>query len=104
MKAIVAALLLCLLSACVLPQTTVRSGSTQPSIVVKGAPAGTVLYVDGLAMGAAQQYDGNPNVLVVLEGVHQVEIHQGSTVIYHDKVYVGSGETRALSLPPSAQP
>ena len=42
--------LLSALSACALPQTTVRTGSEQPSLVVKGAPTGTVLYVDGLAM------------------------------------------------------
>jgi len=104
MKRILPVLLASLLAACVYPQTTVSTGSKQPGIVVKGAPAGAVLYVDGLAMGAAQQYDGNPNVLTVLEGVHQVEIRQGANVIYHDKVYVGSGETRALTLLPGAQP
>lgn len=88
------------LSACALPQTTVRTGSVQPSLVVKGAPAGTILYVDGLAMGPAAQFDGNPNVLAVLEGAHQLEIRQGNAVIYHDKAFLRSGETHPITLLP----
>jgi len=60
--------LLTALSACALPPTTVRTGSEQPSLVVKGAPSGTELYVDGLEMGPAAQFDGNPNVLAVWRG------------------------------------
>jgi hypothetical protein len=87
---------------CALPQTTVRTGSEQPSLLVKGAPSGTVLYVDGLEMGPAAQFDGNPNVLAVLEGAHQVEIRQGNAVIYHDKVFLSSGETHPITLLPGA--
>jgi hypothetical protein len=102
MKLIVVATLLLALSGCALPQTTVRTGSTQPSLTVKGAPAGTVLFVDGLAMGAAQQFDGNPKVLAVLEGAHQVEIRQGTSVVYSEKVYVTAGETHAITVLPGA--
>jgi hypothetical protein len=69
-----------------------------------GAPAGAVLYVDGLAMGAAQQFDGNPNVLAVLEGTHQVEIRQGTGVVYREKVFVSAGETHAVTVLPGATP
>lgn len=103
MKAIVAATLL-LLSGCVLPQTTVRTGSPQPSLSVKGAPAGTLLYVDGIAMGLAQQFDGNPNVLAVLEGAHQVEIRQGTNAVYREKVFVGAGETHVVTVLLGATP
>jgi len=95
-------LLLTALSACALPQTTVRTGSEQPSLIVKGAPTGTVLYVDGLAMGPAEQYNGDPNVLAVLEGVHQVEIRQGDAVLYHDKVFLTGGEMHPITLLPGA--
>ena len=94
--------LLITLSACALPQTTVRTGSEQPSLVVKGAPSGTDLYVDGLEMGPAAQFDGNPNVLAVLEGVHQVEIRQGNAVIYHDKVFLSGGESHPITLLPGS--
>ena len=104
MKLIVVATLLLALSGCVLPQTTVRTGSTQPSLTVKGAPAGAVLFVDGLAMGAAQQFDGNPKMLAVLEGAHQVEIRQGTNVVYSEKVYVTAGETHTVTVLPGATP
>jgi hypothetical protein len=102
LRALSTVVLVTALSACALPQTTVRTGSEQPSLVVKGAPSGTVLYVDGLAMGPAEQFNGDPNVLAVLEGVHQVEIRQGSAVIYHDKVFLSSGETHPITLLPGA--
>lgn len=92
--------LLTALSACALPQTTVRTGSAQPSLVVKGAPSGTVLYLDGLPMGPAPQFDGDPNVLAVLEGPHLVEVRQGNAVIYHDKIFLSSGETHPITILP----
>jgi hypothetical protein len=102
-KAFFAAALLVTLSACTLPQTTVRTGSAQPGLVVKGAPSGAVLYVDGLAMGSARRFDGNPKVLVVLEGVHQVEVRRRSSVLYHDKIFVSSGETHAITVLPGSK-
>lgn len=93
-----------LLGACALPQTTVRTGSAQPSVIVEGAPTGAVLYVDGLPMGPAGQYDGKPKVLAVLEGVHTLEVHQGSTVIFRDKALLSNGETHPIKLLPSLAP
>jgi hypothetical protein len=100
LRALSIVVLLSVLSACALPQTTVRTGSEKPSLMVKGAPPGTDLYVDGLPMGPAAQFDGNPNVLAVLEGAHQVELRHGQTVIYHDKVFLSNGETHPITIPP----
>ncbi len=102
MKPFIIAALLITLSGCSLPQTTVRTGSPNASLVVTGAPVGAVLYVDGIASGSATQFDGNPNTLAVLEGVHQVEIRKGTEILYHDKIFVGSGETHAITLLPVA--
>jgi hypothetical protein len=101
-KSLVAAALCTMLSACALPQTTVMSGSSQPNLVVTGAPADAVLYVDGLSMGRAAQFDGHPRVLAVLQGPHQVEVREGTTVLYHDKVFLSNGETRDVKLLPVA--
>jgi hypothetical protein len=87
-----------LLTACTLPQTTVRSGSSPPGLVVKGAPSGSILFVDGLQIGPAAQYDGNPKVLTVLEGVHKVEIRMGSSVVYSEKSLATSGETHTVTV------
>jgi uncharacterized protein YraI len=87
-----------LLSACSLPQTTVRSGSTQPGLIVKGAPNGSTLFIDGLPVGPATEYDGNPKVLTVLEGVHKVEVRSGPSVVYSEKAFVNSGETHTVTV------
>ncbi len=98
MKRTAIILALALLAACTLPQTTVRTGSTQPSLVLKGAPEGSTVYVDGLSMGDAKQFDGNPKVLAVLEGTHKLEIRQGSNSVYSEKVFVASGETHVVTV------
>lgn len=104
MKTLIVTALMLHLAACSLPQTTVRTGSTQPSFIVKGAPTGALLFVDGLSMGPAQQYDGNPRVLAVQEGVHMVEVHQGTGVLFHDKIFLSNGESHAITLLPGASP
>lgn len=91
-------LLVLTLAGCTLPQTTVRSGSSPPQLVVRGAPSGSVLYVDGQEMGPADHYNGSPTVLVVLEGVHKVEIRQGGESLFSDKVFVATGETHAVTV------
>jgi hypothetical protein len=85
-----------LLCACALPETNVRTGAAAPSLIVNGAPAGAVLYVDGLAMGPAAQYDGKPKMLAVLEGAHRVELRQGDTVVYSEQAFVSSGEIHTV--------
>jgi hypothetical protein len=95
---------LVLLSGCSLPQTTVRSGSSQPGLIVKGAPNGSTLFVDGLAIGPASEFDGHPKVLNVLEGVHKVEVRSGTTVIYSEKTFASNGETHTVTVVGGATP
>lgn len=78
-------------AACVGPTTTVRTVDTRPALAISGAPAGTVLYVDGAAIGDPGQYDGRPNILRVEPGTHQIDIrdHSGK-VIFSQRVFVES--------------
>jgi hypothetical protein len=55
-------------------------------------------------MGLAHQFDGKPKVLAVIEGVHTLEIHQGSKVIFRDKALFSGGETHPIKLLPVAAP
>ena len=96
MKLVITLLAAALLSSCSLPQTTVHSGSSQPKLIVKGAPDGSTLFVDGLQVGSATRYDGDPDTLAVLEGTHRVEIRQGANVVYSEKTFVGVGETHTV--------
>jgi hypothetical protein len=72
--------------------------------MVTGAPSGSDLFVDGLDMGAAGQYDGNPKVLAVLEGTHQVEVRLGSEVVYKEKAFVSSGQSHVVAVTGAASP
>jgi hypothetical protein len=91
------------LGACALPETTVKTGSPRPQLAIKGAPADTILIVDGLAMGPASQYDGNPKVLVVEEGVHQVQIQRSGKTIHTEKAFVSNGETKTITVNAGSQ-
>ncbi len=98
MNKIIFLLVLTLLGACTLPQTTVRTGSQQPSLVIKGAPEGSIVYIDNLNMGDARQYDGKPKVLAILEGAHKVEVKQGTSSLHSERVFVSNGEVHTITV------
>ncbi len=86
-----AAIALFALSACVGPTTVLRTVDTRPAIAVQGAPMGALLVVDGNAVGAADQFDGNPNILRVEAGTHEIEIRDRSgAVLFKQRVFVES--------------
>jgi hypothetical protein len=103
-KLFISLVLVVLLGACSMPQTTVRTGMAAPTLIVTGAPSGSVLFVDGLEMGSAAQYDGNPKVLAVLEGTHQLEVRLGSNVVYREKAFVSSGQSHTLAVAGAVSP
>jgi hypothetical protein len=75
--------------------------SPQPNpteIVVTGAPAGSVVYVDGTQAGQASVANDRPQVLDVAPGSHKVEIHVGDAIVYREDTYVGSGEHRVVRV------
>jgi hypothetical protein len=85
------------LSAC-MAQTAVRTGMPPPTLMVTGAPTGSHLFVDGLEMGDATQYDGSPKVLAILEGTHQLEVRLGPNVVYTEKAFVSSGQSHTVAV------
>lgn len=93
MKPILTILALCLaLTACNIhnPYTTVRSLDERPGISLSGAPAGAVLFVDGLDMGPAKAYSGH-KALRLEPGSHLIELRQGGTVLFSQRVFIESG-------------
>lgn len=96
MKIIIALALAATLSACSLPVTETKTGVVRPTLAIQGAPAGAVLYVDGLAMGDAAQYNGNEKRLFIEEGVHQVEVHLNGTVLIAQRLLASGGETSTV--------
>jgi hypothetical protein len=61
-------------------------------IIVTGAPAGSVVFVDGMQTGQAAVLNDHPQVLNVAAGPHKVEILVGDRVVYREDTYVGLGE------------
>ncbi|MGA7829134.1 MAG: hypothetical protein WCA04_15860 [Geobacteraceae bacterium] len=79
-----------LFAGCSMPNTTVRTVDDRPTLAIKGAPAGSILYIDNISIGAAGQYDGDPTVLTVEPGTHVVRVAVGKNTIYEQKVFVES--------------
>ena len=67
-------------------------------IIVTGAPAGSIVFVDGLQTGQPTATNDHPQVLNVAAGGHKVEIHVGDTVVYREDTYVGLGERRIVRV------
>lgn len=93
MKKIIALTFAASLVACAQPTTRVSTGASRPTLAVQGAPADAVLYVDGLSMGNADQYNGVRQTLLIEEGVHQVELRRGIQVLMSQKIFASNGES-----------
>jgi hypothetical protein len=79
------------LAACAGPTTTLKTVDTRPALAITGAAGGLTLFVDGAAVGDPRRYDGNPNVLRVEAGTHDVELRDGAgAVVFRQRVFVES--------------
>lgn len=67
-------------------------------IIVTGAPAGSIVFVDDMQTGQASARNDQPQILNVAAGSHKVEIHVGDTVVYREDTYVGRGEHRIVRV------
>jgi hypothetical protein len=86
------------LAACTMPSTTVRTTDTRPGLAFEGAPAGSVLYVDGQMVGDPNRYDGQPDILVVEPGTHLVVVKGADGApLFERRVYVES-ELKTLKV------
>jgi hypothetical protein len=65
-------------------------------IIVTGAPAGSLVFVDGSQAGQAATRNDQSQILDVAAGAHIVEIHFGDTVVYRENTSVGRGERRVV--------
>ena len=99
MKKALLMFLLLVAAACSMPVTQVRTVDTNPSIVVQGAPVDAILLVDGVSMGSANAYNGQPNALKVIPGTHTVSLvsSNGNTILTQ-KIFVES-EMKTINVP-----
>jgi hypothetical protein len=94
-----ATIMLLLALGCAEPRTQTRAVDGRPSIVVKQAPKGTVLYVDGTSMGMADSYGGDPGILLLEPGTHLVEVKSADRLLFSQRIFLGGGELRTITLP-----
>jgi hypothetical protein len=95
---IVVLLALVSLSACSWFHPRAKPPPPSPEFIVTGAPAGSAVFVDDVQSGQIAEVNGKPQVIAVTAGPHIVEVRTGSTVIYREQTYVGSGETRVVKV------
>ncbi len=76
-----------------------RTVDDRPGLAIMGAPENAILYIDGVEMGRAAQFDGYFKTLLLEPGTHHVEIHEGNTVIHSSDIFLGEGTRREIKLP-----
>ena len=102
MKIPLTLILLASLSACALPETSVKTGAARPRLSFPNAGPDTILVMDGITIGPAARYDGNPGVLQVEEGTHLLELKRNGQTLYREKAFVSNGENKAIAASPGA--
>lgn len=83
-------ILLLFMLGCSMPVTTVRSIDTRPSLAINGASATAELVIDGLNVGKANVYNGDPKTMTIEPGSHRVSIIENGKVLYEQNIFVES--------------
>lgn len=61
-------------------------------LIVNGAPAGSILLIDGAQAGAENTLPGKPQLVAVAPGMHTVEVKVREKIAYRESTYVAPGE------------
>lgn len=89
MKLISSIMCLVICAGCSMPSTTVKSVDTRPSISISRVNDQAELFVDGIHMGKASDYE-EPNQLRIEAGTHKITIKEGGKVIFDQTIFVES--------------
>ena len=81
-----------------MPETRVETTDTRPQIAIKGAPQNSVLLVDGLRMGMASHYNGNPNILRIEPGTHVISIVSETGALLHKQKVFLESELKTITV------
>jgi len=89
MKIIMSIGCMLLLASCAMPVTTVRSVDTRPSISVSMVNEQADLYVDGVRMGRAADFE-EPSRLKLDAGTHRVSIVEAGKTTFEQTIFIES--------------
>jgi hypothetical protein len=73
-------------------------------IIVTGAPAGSIVLIDGVPIGQATAGNGRSRVLDVAAGAHKVEIRTGDRIVYREDTYAAIGERTVVIVKSGSSP
>ncbi len=95
------AMVACLgLAACGQPADQTRILDERPSILVQGAPGGSLLLVDGLVAGPVQTPGGTPQAIRIEPGTHLLKVMVNGRLILSDRVFVSGAAVKTIVVPP----
>ena len=84
---------------CRYPDSQVRTVDERPQISVQDAPRGSILYLDGLQIGPAQNYSPKTGTLILEAGTHQIIVRADSgSILFNETIYLGGGELKVLKI------
>lgn len=98
MRLLLISVILAGLMGCAYPTSELRVKDDRPSLAIQGASPDAILYVDGLAMGAAQQYNGKESALLLEPGTHKIEVVSKGKTLLQEKIFLGGGEQKTLNI------
>lgn len=67
-------------------------------LIVTGAPAGSLLFIDGAQVGQPMHANQHTQVLRVAAGTHLLEVKVGESVTYRENTYVAAGDRRVITV------
>lgn len=80
-----------------MPSSNLKTVDIRPMIAIDGAPHDAELFIDGLRVGKASDFDGRPNVLLIEQGTHLVIIKNKDQVLYQQRIFAES-ELKTIKL------
>lgn len=87
------------LSACQLPSEEVVTGDNSAGVsfrIASDTDQTYEIYVDGLLMGKARDFQEGKAILKILPGSHIIKVVSHGQVVLEDKLYVAAGANKVL--------
>lgn len=81
-----------------LPETRIQTDDSRPRLAIQGAPENSLLYVDEIRIGRANDYNGDPNVLIILPGAHKISIKTPTDKSIHNQTIFVESELKTIVL------